>query len=242
MKIALIGYGKMGRMIEQIARDRGHEIVSIIDIDNQQDFESEAFRSADVAIEFTSPTAAYGNYLRAWAQGVKVVSGSTGWMKDHGDDVRRECSEGGKTLFWASNFSVGVAIFSAVNKYLAKIMNRFPQYSPHMEETHHVHKLDAPSGTAITLAEDIISELDRKTDWVKGQENRPDDPALLRIDSLRRGEVPGIHTIRYDSEADCITITHDAHSRKGFALGAVLAAEFTNDHQGLLTIDDMFKF
>ena len=200
MKIALIGYGKMGKMIEQIARDRGHEIVSIIDIDNQQDFDSPAFASADVAIEFTAPQAAYGNYLKAWSKGVKVVSGSTGWMKDHGDEVRKACSEEGKTLFWASNFSIGVAIFSAVNRYLAKIMNQFPQYDVEMEETHHVHKL------------------------------------------IRRGEVPGIHTIRYDSDADLITITHDAHSRKGFALGAVLAAEYTKEHQGLLTISDMFKF
>ena len=127
MKIALIGYGKMGKMIEQIAKDRGHDIVSIIDIDNQQDFDSEAFASADVAIEFTAPQAAYGNYLKAWAKGVKVVSGSTGWMAEHGDEVRKACEEG-KTLFWASNFSIGVAIFSAVNKYLAKIMNQFPQY------------------------------------------------------------------------------------------------------------------
>jgi 4-hydroxy-tetrahydrodipicolinate reductase len=152
MKIALIGYGKMGKMIEQIAIARGHEIVSIIDIDNQQDFDSEAFASADVAIEFTSPTAAYGNYLKAFAKNVKVVSGSTGWMKEHGEEVKRLCEEEGKTLFWASNFSVGVAIFSAVNRYLAKIMNNFPQYEVLMEETHHVHKLDAPSGTAITLA------------------------------------------------------------------------------------------
>ena len=127
MKIALIGYGKMGKMIEQIAISRGHEIVSIIDIDNQQDFDSPEFASADVAIEFTAPQAAYGNYLKAWAKGVKVVSGSTGWMKEHGDEVRKACSEG-KTLFWASNFSIGVAIFSAVNRYLAKIMNQFPQY------------------------------------------------------------------------------------------------------------------
>ena len=125
MKIALIGYGKMGHMIESIATARGHEIVSIIDINNPEDFDSEAFASADVAIEFTSPTSAYGNYLKAFAHNVKVVSGSTGWMKEHGDDVRRMCSEGGQTLFWASNFSVGVAIFSAVNKYLAKIMNGF---------------------------------------------------------------------------------------------------------------------
>lgn len=252
MKIALIGYGKMGRMIEQIAKDRGHEIVSIIDVDNQQDFDSEAFKSADVAIEFTNPTAAYGNYLKAFKNNVKVVSGSTGWMNDHGDDVRQMCSEeGGQTLFWASNFSIGVAIFSAVNRYLAKIMNGFTQYDVRMEETHHIHKLDAPSGTAITLAEDIIDNVDRKTDWVKGVQRLADgtvegtnDVAAdrLAIESIRRDEVPGIHSVIYDSDADCITITHDAHSRKGFALGAVLAAEYTKDHKGLLTISDMFKF
>ena len=252
MKIALIGYGKMGRMIEQIAKDRGHEIVCVIDVDNQQDFDSEAFKSADVAIEFTNPTAAYGNYLKAFRHNVQVVSGSTGWMKEHGDDVRRMCSaEGGQTLFWASNFSVGVAIFSAVNRYLAKIMNGFPQYDVRMEETHHIHKLDAPSGTAITLAEEIISDVDRKKEWVKGVQRLADgsvegsnDVAAdqLAIESIRRDEVPGIHSVVYDSDADCITITHDAHSRKGFAMGAVLAAEYTKDHSGLLTISDMFKF
>ena len=242
MKIALIGYGKMGKMIEQIAIDRGHEIVSIIDVNNQEDFDSPEFASADVAIEFTAPQAAYGNYLKAFKHNVKVVSGSTGWMNDHGDDVRRMCSEEGQTLFWASNFSIGVAIFSAVNRYLAKIMNGFEQYDAHMEETHHIHKIDAPSGTAITRAEEIVENLDRKTSWIKGQENVPYDAKTLRVDSLRRGEVPGIHTVRYDSEADCITITHDAHSRKGFALGAVLAAEYTAKHNGLLTISDMFNF
>ena len=251
MKIALIGYGKMGKMIEQIALSRGHEIVSIIDIDNQQDFESEAFASADVAIEFTAPQAAYGNYLKAFAKGVKVVSGSTGWMKEHGEEVKRMCSEGGQTLFWASNFSIGVAIFSAVNRYLANIMNGFPQYDVEMEETHHIHKLDHPSGTAITLAEEIVEKIDRKEQWTVGTVVNPDGTVsgskeasdkALRIDSIRRDEVPGIHTVKYDSEADCITITHDAHSRKGFALGAVLAAEFTAQHQGLLTISDMFKF
>ena len=237
MKIALIGYGKMGKMIEQIAIDRGHEIVSIIDVDNQQDFDSPEFASADVAIEFTNPMVAYGNYLKAWARGVKVVSGSTGWMKEHGDDVKAACASG-KTLFWASNFSIGVAIFSAVNRYLAKIMNQFPQYDVEMEETHHVHKLDHPSGTAITLAEEIVECIDRKERWAEDTT----DPKLLRVDHIRRGEVPGIHTIRYDSDADLITISHDAHSRKGFALGAVLAAEYTKDHEGLLTISDMFKF
>lgn len=251
MKIALIGYGKMGKMIEQIAISRGHEIVSIIDIDNQQDFDSEAFASADVAIEFTAPQAAYGNYLRAFSKGVKVVSGSTGWMKEHGDDVRRMCSEEGKTLFWASNFSIGVAIFSAVNRYLAKIMNGFQQYGVEMEEVHHIHKLDHPSGTAITLADEVVDNIDRLNGWAVGTVQNPDgsiegtkdvEAGSLRIDSIRRGEVPGIHTVKYDSEADAITITHDAHSRQGFALGAVLAAEYTAEHTGLLTISDMFKF
>ena len=208
-------------MIEQIAISRGHEIVSIIDIDNQEDFESEAFASADVA------------------------------MDEHGDDVRRMCTEEGKTLFWASNFSIGVAIFSAVNRYLAHIMDAFPQYDVEMEETHHIHKLDAPSGTAITLAEDLISQLSRKDKWVKGTLLAPDGTVTgskehaadeLPVSSIRRDEVPGIHSISYDSEADRITITHDAHSRKGFALGAVLAAEYTATHSGLLTTSDLFPF
>lgn len=251
MKIALIGYGKMGHMIEQIALERGHEIVSIIDIDNIEDFDSPAFASADVAIEFTNPTAAFANYQRAFAHNVKVVSGSTGWMQEHKAEVERMCTEGGQTLFWASNFSIGVAIFSAVNRYLAKIMNGFPQYSVEMEEVHHVHKLDAPSGTAITLAEEIVNDLDRKDKWVKGFQHAADGtesgsnkvaPNELPIASIRRDEVPGIHSISYDSEADKITITHDAHSRKGFALGAVLAAEYTKEHTGLLTTSDLFKF
>lgn len=228
MKIALIGYGKMGKMIEQIAISRGHEIVSIIDIDNQDDFNSPAFRSADVAIEFTAPQVAYNNYLKAWEQNVKVVSGSTGWLKEHGDEVRKACTEGGKTLFWASNFSLGVAIFSAVNKYLARIMNEFPDYEVSMREVHHIHKLDAPSGTAITLAEQIKENMPRIDD--------------VKIESVREGEVPGIHSITYNSEADQITITHDAHNRKGFALGAVLAAEYTAKHQGLLTTSNLFQF
>ena len=248
MNIALIGYGKMGRMIEEIALSRGHQIVCKIDVDNQADFDSDAFRSADVAIEFTNPSSAFGNICRAFEQGVKVVSGSTGWREQHDAEVRQLCEQRGKTLFWASNFSLGVAIFCAVNKYLAKIMNRFPEYSVEMEETHHIHKLDAPSGTAITLGEQICDNLDRKTGWVKGQVKNPDgsidgsqehDKNLLRIDAVREGEVPGIHTVTYDSPADLISITHSAYNRRGFALGAVLAAEFTANHSGLLGIDDM---
>lgn len=238
MKIALIGYGKMGHMIADIARQRGHEIACIIDINNLEDFDSEAFRSAEVAIEFTNPTAAYDNFCRAWAQGVKVVSGSTGWRKQHEADVIRACTEEGRTLFWASNYSVGMAIFSAVSRYLARIMNKFEDYDVSMVETHHIHKLDAPSGTAITLADEIVANIDRKSRWTLN-ETAPD---ALRIDDIRRGEVPGIHTISYDSPADLIQITHDAHSRYGFALGAVLAAEFTASHEGLLSINDLFDF
>ena len=251
MKIALIGYGKMGRMIEEIALQRGHEIVCKIDVNNPQDFDSPEFASADVAIEFTNPTAAYSNYLKAFKHNVKIVSGSTGWMTDHKSEVEALTKDGKQTLFWASNFSIGVAIFSAVNRYLAKIMNNFPQYDVEMEETHHVHKLDAPSGTAITLAEEVIENIDRKTEWVKGFQHNADGTeegsnevadSQLAIASIRRDEVPGIHSINYDSEADKITITHDAHSRKGFALGAVLAAEYTKEHTGLLTTSDLFKF
>lgn len=241
----------MGKEIEKIAVARGHEIVCIIDADNTQDFGSEAFRSAEVAIEFTAPTVAYDNCLKAFSAGVKVVSGSTGWMTEHAGEMQRLCREEGKTLFWSSNFSLGVAIFSAVNKYLARIMNRFPNYDVSMSETHHIHKLDAPSGTAITLAEGILENLSRKTSWVKGTLTAPDgtvsgstacQPSELSVSSIREGEVPGIHTIRYESEADSIILTHDAKNRKGFALGAVLAAEYTATHTGFLGMNDLFNF
>ena len=251
MKIALIGYGKMGKEIERIAVERGHEIVSIVDIDNSADIEGEAFKGADVAIEFTAPSVAYSNCKRAMAAGVKVVSGSTGWMQQHGEEMKEMCDNEGKTLFWSSNFSLGVAIFSAVNRYLAKIMNRYPAYDVEMCETHHIHKLDAPSGTAITLAEGILGELERKSEWVDGDLTNPDGsltkgpeatPNQLKINAIRRGEVPGIHTITYDSPADSITITHDAKNRSGFALGAVIAAEYVNNHSGLLGMSNLFDF
>lgn len=241
MRIALIGYGKMGKEIEKIALSRGHEIVCTIDVDNPEDFESEAFRSADVAIEFTNPEVAYSNYMKAFAAGVKIVSGSTGWMEKHGEEIKTMCRKEGKTLFWASNFSLGVAVFSAVNKYLAGIMNDYPQYDISLSETHHTHKLDAPSGTAITLAEGIIGQVNRKTRWTKG-EPASQDPGELPIESIREGEVYGLHTVRYDSPADSITITHDAKNRGGLALGAVLAAEYTHGREGLLGVEDLFPF
>lgn len=226
MKIALIGYGKMGRFIEEIALSRGHEIVARIDVDNQAEFEGESFASADVAIEFSAPQAAYDNVKKAFAAGVKVVSGTTGWFKQHEEEMRRLCADGA-TLFWASNFSLGVAMFSIINRRLAQMMNSLPEYSVSMEEVHHIHKLDAPSGTALSLAEAIEEEIARVD--------------KVPIKSIREGEVPGIHSVRYESEVDSITITHDAKSRRGFAFGAVLAAEYALEHTGLLTMEEFTK-
>ena len=238
MKIALIGYGKMGKTIEQIALQRGHQIVSIIDINNTADFDSEAFRSADVAIEFTTPATALGNYMRCFEANVPVVSGTTGWLS-HLDEVKAKCEQEGNTFFYASNFSVGVNIFFALNRYLAKIMNGFPAYDVRMTEVHHIHKLDAPSGTAITLAEGILDNVERKERWTLETAEQPTD---LPIHAIREGEVPGIHEIIYESEADTISIKHDAKSRAGFALVAVIAAEFTAGKKGFLGMNDLFHF
>ncbi len=235
MKIALIGYGKMGHEIEKIALDRGHKVVCTIDINEDNKFLSEEFKSADVAIEFTSPDSAFDNYKRSFAAGVAVVSGTTGWL-EHLDEIKRECAENGKTFFYASNFSLGVNLFFALNKKLAKMMNPFENYDVRMEETHHIHKLDAPSGTAITLAEGVLENIERKDKWTLDKAEAPTD---MVITSFREGEVPGIHTVIYESEVDSIQITHDAKSRKGFALGAVLAAEFTKGKKGFLGMDDM---
>lgn len=238
MKIALIGYGKMGKTIEKIALERGHEIVSVIDVSNPEDFNSAAFKSADVAIEFTVPSTALSNYMKCFEANVPVVSGTTGWL-DRMDEVKEKCEKEGKTFFYASNYSIGVNIFFAVNSYLARIMNNFPSYNVRMTETHHIHKLDAPSGTAITLAEGILEQVDRKERWVLETEEKSTD---LAIHAIREGEVPGIHEIIYDSEADYISIKHDAKSRAGFALGAVVAAEFTAGKKGFLGMKDLFKF
>lgn len=238
MKIALIGYGKMGKTIEQIALKRGHEIVSIIDINNSEDMRSDAFKSADVAIEFTTPATAFANYQACFDAGVPVVSGTTGWL-DRLDEIKERCAKEGKTFFYASNFSIGVNIFFAVNRYLAKMMNNFPSYDVRMTETHHIHKLDAPSGTAITLAEGILGELDRKERWTLDTAETPSD---LPIHAIREGEVPGTHEVMYESDVDEITIRHEAKSRAGFALGAVIAAEFAAGKKGFLGMQDLFNF
>ena len=225
MKIALIGYGKMGHIIESIALERGHEIVCIIDKDNTEDFHSAAFASADVAIEFTTPQTAEVNVLRAWGVGVPVVSGTTGWnieeFRIKNFELRTKNSDRG--LMWSSNYSIGVNLLFALNKQLAKFMETYPNYTPHMTEVHHIHKLDAPSGTAKTLQEAI------------GEERLP----VADIESIREGEVPGIHTITWDSEVDIITISHSAKSRKGFALGAVIAAEWMKGKTGWHTFDEV---
>ncbi len=239
MKIALIGYGKMGKTIEEIALTRGHEIVSIVDAGNQEEFESERFASADVAIEFSAPTEAKNNFRRAWQAGLPVVSGTTGWTIDI-DKLQEEIDEKNATLFWTSNFSLGANIFFELNKHLARIMNGFPDYDVSMEEIHHTEKKDAPSGTAITLAEDIIAAIDRKSDWQEEHDNQPE--YILPIKSLRIGKVPGTHTIVYDSDVDRIMITHEAKSREGLALGAIIAAEFTAGKKGLLGMDDLLRF
>ena len=238
MKIALVGYGKMGKTIKQIALSRGHEIVSIIDINNPDDFESAAFKSADVAIEFTTPATAFDNYMKCFAANVPVVSGTTGWTARMGE-IKEMCEKEGKTFFYASNFSIGVNIFFALNKYLAKVMNNFPSYDVRMTEVHHIHKLDAPSGTAITLAEGILENIDRKDRWTLETAEKATD---LPIHAIREGEVPGIHEIIYESDVDTISIKHDAKSRAGFALGAVVAAEFTAGKKGFLGMSDLFHF
>ncbi len=250
MNIALIGYGKMGRMIEQTALQRGHTIACRIDIDNQDEFASEAFRSADVAIEFTSPQSAWAGVQKCFEAGVPVVSGSTGWLPAHLDEVKSLTADGAHTLFWSSNFSIGVYLFAQLNKSLARLMARQEEYDVRMTEVHHVHKLDHPSGTAITLAEDIVAGIGRKDEWVTGTLTQADGTVVhehepsarqIAIDSVREGEVPGTHTICYDSAADSITIEHKAHSRQGFALGAVVAAEYAATHTGWLTMDDLMS-
>ncbi len=238
MKIALVGYGKMGHIIEKIALSRGHEIVACIDIDNHDDIHSPAFASADVAIEFSRPESAVQNVLDCFDAGVPVVCGTTGW-KDKLPEVKKSMQAKNGALCWSSNFSVGVNIFFALNKYLAKVMNNFPMYDVDMTETHHIHKLDAPSGTAITLAEGVIDNLERKSAWKLDKASSPSD---LAIKAIREGEVPGIHTIHYGSPVDEITITHSAKSREGFALGAVIAAEFLAGKKGFFTTADVFKF
>ncbi len=235
MNIAIIGYGKMGRQIEEAARKRGHEIPLIIDIDNASDLNEKKLQNIDAAIEFTIPDSAYTNINKCMDAGVPVISGTTGWL-DKYDKIAERCHNENKTFMYASNFSLGVNIFFKINQYLANIMNKFSDYDVNITETHHTQKLDAPSGTAITIAKDIINEIDRKSKW---QLKKSDQNETIDIEAIRKKDVFGIHTVKYESDFDLISITHNAKSRNGFALGAVLAAEFLSDKKGVFTMNDM---
>lgn len=237
MKIALIGYGKMGKEIEKIALDRGHEIVLKIDVANPEDLTIRNLQTADVAIEFTIPSSAVSNYQLCFEAGIPVVSGTTGWLEKM-PQVHESCKKLNGTFFYASNFSVGVNIFFALNRKLAQLMANRPEYKVEMQEIHHTQKLDAPSGTAITLAEGILDNIPTLTNWVnRSTPNKRE----LGITSHRTGEVPGTHIINYDSEVDSLQITHVANSRKGFALGAVLAAEYSFGKKGILDMNDLLN-
>mgnify|MGYP001028204379 CR=1 FL=1 len=235
MKIAIIGYGKMGHAVERIARSRGHEIVAIVDAESASDIAGEAFRSADAAIEFTTPATAEALCRAAVSEGVPVISGTTGWTEAV-SAVGKTAEAAGTALMWSSNYSLGVALFRLINRYAAALMEPFAQYTPHMTEVHHTHKLDHPSGTAITLAEELAGACPRIDGWA---EDPADGSATMRIDHIRRAEVPGIHTVSWDSPVDTITLEHSAASRDGFALGAVMAAEWIRGRRGLFAIDDM---
>ncbi len=237
MKIALIGYGKMGKEIEKIALDRGHEVILKIDISNPEELTVHNLQKADVAIEFTMPSSAVSNYQLCFEAGIPVVSGTTGWL-DRQKEVFEKCRNLNGTFFYASNFSLGMNIFFSVNKKLAALMTLRDEYKIGITEIHHTHKLDAPSGTAITLAEGIMENIPSKTKWVNQE---TENSAELEIISERIGEVPGTHIIKYDSEVDNIEITHCAKSRKGLAFGAVLAAEFSYGKKGILTMNDMLN-
>jgi 4-hydroxy-tetrahydrodipicolinate reductase len=237
MKLALIGYGKMGKEIEKIAISRGHQTELIIDINNQQDLTVENLKKCDAAIEFTIPKSAVDNYFKCFDAGIPVVSGTTGWLNRKAE-VHQKCKELNGTFFYGSNFSVGVNLFFELNRQLAKLMAPHAEYKPEMTEVHHTRKLDAPSGTAISLADDLVEILPSLNSWADSGEATENQ---LPIKSEREGEVPGIHTLKYDSEVDFIEITHSAKSRKGFALGAVLAAEYSLGKKGILTMKDMLK-
>lgn len=250
MKIALVGYGKMGHVIERIAQERGHQVTARIDVNGGDDWGCDGLKEADCVIEFTRPDAALGNYDKVFAAGKPLVSGTTGWVAAM-PEVKQRVQDEGLRFFWTSNFSIGVNLFFALNKKLAELMNPFDQYDVDMTEVHHTQKLDAPSGTAVTLAEGIIEGLDRKNGWQLGQvtfegEVKEAAPELetdkVCIDAVREGQVPGTHIVHYNSPVDEITIEHKAKSREGFALGAVLAAEWlVKQPSGVYDMQDLMK-
>jgi 4-hydroxy-tetrahydrodipicolinate reductase len=238
MKIALIGYGKMGKEIEQIAQERGHEITVKAGREQLKKQDLPGLQQADAAIEFSVPESAYANVLRCFDADVPVVCGTTGWLEQM-EIVKTLSLHSGKAFFYASNYSIGVNIFFQMNRYLARMMEKYDSYNPSLEEIHHIHKKDSPSGTGITLAEDLLREISRKHHWKEGLGT---DPSVLEIISKREGEVPGTHRVKYSSVIDDIEISHVAHNRKGFALGAVLAAEWIQGKKGVFGMNDMLGF
>lgn len=237
MKIALIGYGKMGQAIDAIATAKGHEIIIRVDVNSQHLLEKEHLEKADVAIEFTTPETAYSNILKCFEANVPVVSGTTGWL-DKLPEIKAICEEKKQAFLHTTNFSIGVNIFFEVNKKLAELMAGQPQYNVWMEEIHHTQKKDAPSGTALSLAQDVMANVTRKTSWVNDYSN---ESGILPIISKRIDPAPGTHTVNYTSDIDDITITHTAHSRQGFAAGAVVAAEWIKGKTGVFTMRDVLN-
>lgn len=238
MKVAIIGYGRMGREIESLLLRRGHEVPLKIDADNRGDLNAENLRGIDVAIEFTTPHTAFENVMQCLKCNTPIVCGSTGWSDKIGE-AKEYCQAHNGTFFYASNYSVGVNMFFRLNKELARMMNSFPEYGVSMREVHHVHKKDSPSGTAVTLAEGILENMERKSSWVNETSTNED---VLGIVSVREDAVPGTHEVRYESPSDVIDIVHTAKDRSGFVMGAVLAAEFAATHKGVLSMDDLLTF
>lgn len=238
MKIAIIGYGKMGKTIEKLATAKGHEIVLKITDTNLSDLTKENLEEADVAIEFTTPASAFDNISLCLKSGVPVISGTTAWL-ERLDEAKEVCAATKGAFFYASNYSIGVNIFFAMNKYLAEMMEQYDDYNPTMEEIHHTQKLDAPSGTGITLAEGLLEKLSRKSKWVNDETSQASELALV---SKRIDKVPGTHTINYTSSIDTIEMTHVAHSREGFAKGALSAAEWIVGKEGFFGMNDMLGF
>ena len=236
MKIALLGYGKMGKEIEAIAIQRNHTIILKVDETNSSSITKEDLQLADVAIEFSTPHTVISNIKRCFDAQLPVVVGTTGWY-DSFKEIEEECQQKKATLFHATNFSLGVNLFMKVNNYLAELMNKYPNYEVSMEEIHHIHKLDKPSGTAITLANQVIEKIERKKKWSITNTN----PETLFINDVREGEVPGTHIIKYTSDIDDIEIMHKAHNRKGFALGAVIAAEYICGKKGIFTMQNLME-
>ncbi len=237
MNIGIIGYGRMGRTIEGICKERGHAIGAVIDLENHDDIHRMRDKNIDVAIEFTQPQSAYDNIAALLRQGIPVVSGTTGWI-DQMAQIQDQVIAHETGFFYAPNYSIGVNLFFEISEYAAELMNRFPEFDVHVEEIHHIHKLDSPSGTAIHLANNIIGKSDRKTSWVNAQSDQEQE---LQILSDRQPDVPGIHSAVFTGPHDIIDLKHTASSRMGFATGAVLAAEFLNGKKGIYNMKDLLK-